>query len=52
MQKRRRKCMYRVLCNGIKPSIKKCNTYSEALQYKYEHGGVIYQKVGSYNGRN
>lgn len=38
--------------SGFKqPLVKKCKTYSEALQYQEENGGTIYQYIGTY-GRN
>lgn len=39
--------MYRVI---LKYKIYPFNTYSEALKFKRENGGEIYQKIGSYGG--
>ena len=37
--------MYRVISNF---KIYNFNNYSEALAFKQENGGTIYQKIGSY----
>jgi hypothetical protein len=42
--------MYRVLTNSYQ--VYKFNRYSEALQFKMEHGGKICQLIGSYGGGN
>ena len=46
--------MYRVITknSGFNPQIKKCKTYSEALAYKQEYGGIMYELIGSYDGRD
>lgn len=41
--------MYRVL---LKWKSFPFETYSEALSFQQQNGGVIYQKIGSYGGRN
>lgn len=41
--------MYRVLLHWKKIQF---NTYSEALAFKQQYGGIIYQKIGSYGRRN
>ena len=41
--------MYRLVLGLNK--VLKFDTYSEALENQQKYGGVLYQKIGSYNGR-
>ena len=41
--------MYRVILNW---KVIPFDTYSEALDFQQQNGGTIYQKIGSYGGRN
>lgn len=41
--------MYRVVLNW---KVIPFETYSEALTFQIKYGGTIYQKIGSYGGRD
>ena len=42
--------MYRLVLGFNK--ILKFNSYSKALENQQKYGGILYQKIGSYNGRS